>query len=41
MQLSDLMAAVLRLPDRSILVVLVYVEPQDAEGLRVAIYELR
>jgi hypothetical protein len=41
MQSSDLTAAVLRLPDRSILVVSVYVEPQDAEALRVAIYELR
>ena len=30
----------LRLPDRSILVVSVYVEPQDAEALRVAICEL-
>jgi endonuclease/exonuclease/phosphatase family metal-dependent hydrolase/ribonuclease HI len=40
MQSSDLTAAVLRLPDRSILVVSVYVEPQDAEALRVAICEL-
>jgi hypothetical protein len=39
-QSSDLTAAVLRLPDRSILVVSVYVEPQDAEALRVAIREL-
>ena len=31
---SDLTAAVLRLPDRSILVVSVYVEGQDAEALR-------
>jgi len=40
MQSSDLTAAVLRLPDQSILVVSVYVEPQDAEVLRVVIYEL-
>ena len=39
-QSSDLTAAVLRLPDRSILVVSVYVEPQDAEALTVAICEL-
>jgi hypothetical protein len=39
-QSSDLTAAVLRLPDRSILVVSVYVEPQDTEALRVAICEL-
>ena len=39
-QSLDLTAAVLRLPDRSILVVSVYVEPQDAEALRVAIREL-
>jgi hypothetical protein len=30
----------LRLPDRSILVVSVYIEPQNAEALRVAICEL-
>ena len=41
MQSSDLTAAVLRLPDRSILVVSVYIEPQDSEALRVAICELR
>jgi endonuclease/exonuclease/phosphatase family metal-dependent hydrolase len=40
-QSSDLTAAVLRLPDRSILVISVYIEPQDAEALRVAIGELR
>jgi hypothetical protein len=40
MQSSDLTAAVVRLPDRSILVVSVYVEPQDAEALRVTICEL-
>ena len=40
MQSSDLTAAVLRLPGRSILVVSVYVEPQDAEALRVATCEL-
>ena len=40
LQSSDLTAAVLRLPDWSILVVSVYIEPQDAEALRVAIYEL-
>jgi endonuclease/exonuclease/phosphatase family metal-dependent hydrolase len=39
-QSSDLTAAVLRLPDRSILVVSVYVKPQDAEALRAAICEL-
>jgi hypothetical protein len=39
-QSSDLTAAVLRLPDRSILVVSVYIEPQDAEALRVAICKL-
>ena len=39
-QSSDLTAALLRLPDRSILVVSVYVEPQDAEALTVAICEL-
>ena len=39
-QSSDLTAAVLRLPDRSMLVVSVYVKPQDIEALRVAIYEL-
>lgn len=39
-QSSDLTAAVLRLPGRSILVVSVYVEPQDTEALRVAICEL-
>jgi endonuclease/exonuclease/phosphatase family metal-dependent hydrolase len=40
MQSSDFTAAVLRLPDRSILVVSVYVEPQNAEALRAAICEL-
>ncbi len=40
MQSSDLTAAVLRLPDRSVLVASVYVEPQDAEALGVAIFEL-
>jgi endonuclease/exonuclease/phosphatase family metal-dependent hydrolase len=40
-QSSDLTAAVLRPPDRSILVISVYIEPQDAEALRVAIGELR
>jgi hypothetical protein len=39
-QSSDLTAAVLRLPDRSILLVSVYVEPQDAEALRDATCEL-
>jgi hypothetical protein len=40
MQSSDLTAVVVRLPDRSILVVSVYVEPQDAEALKVAMCEL-
>jgi hypothetical protein len=39
-QSSDLTAAVLRLLDRSILLVLVYVEPYDVEVLRDAICKL-
>ena len=39
-QSSDLTAAVLRLPDRSILLVSVYVEPHDAEALRDATCKL-